>query len=234
VDQAILVAQREGARLHGLHMVASEEKKVAPAVETIKKEFEQRCQQADVPGELTLAAGSVARKICDRARWVDLVVVNLAYPPAPRVLSRLSSGFGTMIRRCPRPILAVPGKTSRLNSALLAYDGSPKGEEALFVATYLAGRWGISLLVVTANENGHHANEILQRARSYLDSNGVGATFVATRGSAGEEVLKAAEDHNSDLIIMGGYGYNPVMEVVLGSAVDQVLRESGTPVLICR
>jgi nucleotide-binding universal stress UspA family protein len=163
-----------------------------------------------------------------------LVVVNLAYPPAPRLLSRLSSGFGTMIRRCPRPILAVPGKTTPLNSALLAYDGSPKGEEALFVATYLAGTWGIPLVVVTVNENGHRAGEILGRARNYLDSSGVPATFIATRGSPGDEVLRAAEAHSSDLILMGGYGYNPVMEVVLGSAVDQVLRESGRPMLICR
>jgi nucleotide-binding universal stress UspA family protein len=33
---------------------------------------------------------------------------------------------------------------------------------------------------------------------------------------------------------MGGYGHSPVMEVVLGSAVDQVLRESRQPTLICR
>lgn len=234
VEQAILVAQREGARLHGLHMLASQDKRAASAARAIKQEFERRCQAAGVPGELTLAAGSVARRICDRARWVDLVVVNLAYPPAPRLLSRLSSGFSTMIRRCPRPILAVPGGTTPLNSALLAYDGSPKGEEALFVATYLAGIWGIPLVVVTANENGRHAGEILGRARKYLDSSGVQATFIAARGSPGEQVLKIAQAHNSDLIVMGGYGYKPVMEVVLGSAVDQVLRESGRPMLICR
>jgi nucleotide-binding universal stress UspA family protein len=33
---------------------------------------------------------------------------------------------------------------------------------------------------------------------------------------------------------MGSYGYNPVLEVVLGSAVDQVLRSSQHPTLICR
>jgi nucleotide-binding universal stress UspA family protein len=36
------------------------------------------------------------------------------------------------------------------------------------------------------------------------------------------------------LIIMGGYGFSPVMEIVLGSAVDEVLRTSRRPVLICR
>jgi nucleotide-binding universal stress UspA family protein len=33
---------------------------------------------------------------------------------------------------------------------------------------------------------------------------------------------------------MGGYGFSPLVEVVLGSAVDQVLRESSRPVLVCR
>jgi nucleotide-binding universal stress UspA family protein len=33
---------------------------------------------------------------------------------------------------------------------------------------------------------------------------------------------------------MGGYGYSPLLEVMLGSTVDQVLRESSLPTLICR
>jgi nucleotide-binding universal stress UspA family protein len=36
------------------------------------------------------------------------------------------------------------------------------------------------------------------------------------------------------LIVMGGYGRGPVLEVVLGSALDQVLRQSHRPTLICR
>jgi nucleotide-binding universal stress UspA family protein len=33
---------------------------------------------------------------------------------------------------------------------------------------------------------------------------------------------------------MGGYGFRPLLEVVLGSTVDQVLRWRRWPVLICR
>jgi nucleotide-binding universal stress UspA family protein len=36
------------------------------------------------------------------------------------------------------------------------------------------------------------------------------------------------------VLLMGGYGFAPVFEVVLGSVVDEVLRESQKPVLICR
>jgi nucleotide-binding universal stress UspA family protein len=33
---------------------------------------------------------------------------------------------------------------------------------------------------------------------------------------------------------MGGYGFNPALEIVLGSTVDEVLRTGQLPVLICR
>jgi nucleotide-binding universal stress UspA family protein len=33
---------------------------------------------------------------------------------------------------------------------------------------------------------------------------------------------------------MGGYSAKPVREVVLGSSVDEILRESRLPILICR
>jgi nucleotide-binding universal stress UspA family protein len=53
-------------------------------------------------------------------------------------------------------------------------------------------------------------------------------------GPVAEVILSTAGAHDSDLILMGGYGYSPVVEVVLGSAVDEVLRASRQPVLICR
>jgi nucleotide-binding universal stress UspA family protein len=233
LEQAIVVAKKEDGVLHGLHVVQSDAQKHSPAALAIQTEFERRCQEAAVAGALSIATGTVPSQICSRSRWVDLLVVNLAYPPAPQPLSRLSSGFSNLIRRCSRPILAAPGLSTGLNSALLAYDGSPKAEEALFVATYLALKWTIPLWVVTVIDNGT-TKEILDRARKYLTDHGVQATYLKKRGGVARTVLKTAETVDSDLIIMGGYGSNPVVEVVLGSSVDRVLRESRRPVLVCR
>jgi len=234
VEQAILIAQREGARLHGLHVVSDEEEKDRASVLAMKEEFEGRCAAAGIAGDFAVTVGSIARQICDRARWVDLVILNLAHPPGPQPASRLSSGFGTLIRRCPRPILAVPGKTSPLSSALLAYDGSPKGREALYVAAYLAAQWRIPLVALTVSEEGKDTEKILQSTSQYLNSGSTKVTFIETRGEVGAAILAAARDQKSELLIMGGYGHRPVMEVMLGSAVDQVLREADFPVLICR
>ena len=75
---------------------------------------------------------------------------------------------------------------------------------------------------------------MLAHAQRYLENHGVQATYLKNSGQVAEVILKTAEECKSDLIVMGGYGWRPELEVVLGSAVDQVLRESLTPVLVCR
>jgi nucleotide-binding universal stress UspA family protein len=233
-DQALEIARREDVRLRGLHVSPSEAQKETDTARAVQEEFDRRCQEADVPGKLGFAYGKVSRLICERARWTDLVVLSLGHPPRSQPMTRLGSGFRTLLLRCSTPVLTVPGVCSPLSRALLAYDGSPKAEEALFVATYLAGRWGIPLVVVSVPEKSCAAEEAVARVQDYLTSCRVQATFVRERGPAGEVILGTARDHGCDLILMGGYGHNRVVEVVLGSAVDRVLRESQWPVLICR
>lgn len=234
LEQALQVAGHEGGRLWGLHVVATEAQKDSQAAQDVEAEFHRRCQAAGIPGRLAIEVGGVARRICERNRWTDLVVVNLSYPPPLKPAAKLSSGFRTLIRRCVGPVLAVPGAGSPLDRALLAYDGSPRADEALFVATYLADRWHTSLAVVTVMENSRIASDTLARAQSYLESHAVQAAYVQETGSAPEAIVKTAQEQGSNLIIMGGYGHSPVLEVVFGSAVDHVLQTNQWPTLICR
>ena len=138
-----------------------------------------------------------------------------------------------MLRRCASPVLAVPGVVSPLNRALLAYDGSPKADEALFVSTYLAGRWKVDLTVVTVLTGEQTSAKTIRRARRYLERHGIEAKYVTERGPVGEAILQAAEEHGSELMVMGGYS-SPVLEIVFGSTVDEMLRDGRCSVLICR
>jgi nucleotide-binding universal stress UspA family protein len=234
LDQAIVIARREDAQIHGLHVIPEAGQKEDPAALGVQQEFNARCSQANIEGSLVLAVGEVTHTICQRARWTDLVVTKLTYPPAPQPLSKLGSGFRQLIQRCPRPLLATPQMVSPMDQALLAYDGSPKGREALLVATYLAGRWQTSLTVVTILSNGHINNQTIQEAHQYLDRHGVAAEYREEKGPVAETILGVCEEIQANLLIMGGYGFTPVLEIVLGSTVDQVLREAHKPMLICR
>jgi nucleotide-binding universal stress UspA family protein len=234
LEQALIIAQQEGSQLHGLHVVPRKKDRNKSAVMEVQEKFNHRCDQAGVIGRLNIAVGSIAEQICEYAHWTDLVVVNLTYPPAPRPLAKLSSGFRDLIRSCPRPILATPHTISQLNRALLAFDGSPKACEALFIATHLACKEKASLMVVSVAENERVTTETLNQAREYLEAQEVEASYLNRSGSISGVILESSKEYDCDLLIMGGYGYHPVLEVVLGSTVDKVLRESHRPMLICR
>jgi nucleotide-binding universal stress UspA family protein len=89
-------------------------------------------------------------------------------------------------------------------------------------------------LVVLTVETDRTKLEAQKRAQEYLTEHRVSATFAHKSGPAAEAILKTVEEHGCDLIIMGSYGPNPLVEVVMGSTVDDVLRTSRKPVLICR
>ena len=234
LEQGLLVAQHEDAQIFGLHIVADEMTAQSDAVQQVRSEFEARCEAAGISGSLIVEADNIADGICERSVLADLVVLSLAHPPGTSPIARLGSGFSSIVRRSARPILAVPGDARTVDRVLLAYDGSVKAKEALFVATYLAERWPVQLAVITLHENDRAAGDIQDFARKYLEMHEVQAVCVRERGPAAEAVLKTAGQLASDLIVMGGYGYKPVVEVVLGSTVNRVLRESDRPVLICR
>lgn len=87
---------------------------------------------------------------------------------------------------------------------------------------------------MTVLENKNDATKNLEKAQRYLEAHGVGADYITREGPVAKTILNICEYSGCDLLIMGGYGSNPLVEVVLGSVVDQVLRECHPPTLICR
>ena len=238
LDQAARFGKAKGARLYGLSVIPPDNVGDAERARRTKTAFEQRCREHDMPGELAIETGKIARRICERAVWTDLIVMHLAHPPGQLPLQKLKSGFRTILHRCSRPLLTVPGQATTMAHALLAYDGSPKSDEALFVSAYLAGRWGVKLTVMTVTEVGQVTSKTMAQAKSYLRKHDIEATYMNAplreHGSVGAAVLGTIKEQGCDHVIMGGYGRKAVLEMVLGSTVDYVLRGSRVPTLICR
>jgi nucleotide-binding universal stress UspA family protein len=235
LGQAIEIARREEGRLQGLHV--SQPDSLENTGLSLQSEFNRRCEIAGVQGGFLMTKGDITRQISDHSRWSDLIVLHLAYPPPLKPFEALSSGLHKLIQRCSRPILAVPSAAEgaiNTNRILLAYDGSPKAEEALYIATYMSGKWGLSLDVLTVFENDHIPPETLLRAQVYLDEHGIQANYIHNRGPAGDLIISTFNEQNYDLLLIGGYGSNPVIDVVLGNVVHQALRKTRRPILICR
>ncbi len=130
--------------------------------------------------------------------------------------------------------MAVPGNISGLHNALLAFDDSPKAIEALYLSAYISTKWKTPLTVISVLETGGVSEDTLEKARQYLDSYKLEATFIKSAGSIDQAITKAIDDYACDFLLIGGYGHSPLVDVVLGSTVDQLLNDVKIPVLICR
>ena len=114
------------------------------------------------------------------------------------------------------------------------------------------GKKWLSLFFPTARPSGDEAESLghrhtgpdaqglgmpvdgLDRAQQYLQGHNIHAHFVERKGNPGQEILQTAQEKNCNLIVMGSYGYRAVLEIAMGSAVDQIFRSFGGSVMVCR
>jgi nucleotide-binding universal stress UspA family protein len=232
LEQAIYIAQRDDANIHGLHTVENQKKFDQAEAAALQAQFNEICERANVQGALAVEVGEPTRKILERAALTDLIVMKVAHPPTTG-LKVIASNIRSLLLRSSRPVLAIPGKVSRLEHILLAFDGSPKSQEALFIATYFAEQWKTKLSILSAPEDRVSKNSAQDFARNYLEFNEVEAQFITKKYSV-EALKSTAAEIQADLIVMGSYGGWILKHVTVGSSINFLLRESELPILICR
>lgn len=236
-EQALWIAQREGARISAIHLVASAEELESDKVKRLREIFYWRLGETGVQGSLAIEVGEPGKRILERAFFTDMVIVKMNYAPGIQPLQKLRSGFRTLVRKTPQPLLVVPGFMRPVKRLLLAYDGSPKGKEAMYIAAYLAIHWKVELYILTTYRDADQKEEMkkhINKARSYMRFGGVFYKAHLRKGLTGQNILNFVKEKNVDMVIMGSYGSAPIKEVMSGSTIDYVLDSIQIPVLICK
>ncbi len=234
LEQALVIASRENSQLLGLHVISPKSRSSTARTQSMEKKFIKRCDEQAVRGHLTILKGDVAKVVNRKALLADLIVLNLEHPPEDSLSARITSGMLDIIRRSGRSVLATPHMVSPLTRIMLAYVDSPTSREALFLSAYFAGRWGASLGVVSVSASPEKANQIQAPVRAYLKKRQLVASFFQPGGYVSEGILKTAVDFNADLLVIGGFNRPPMVEVVLDMTLDQLLRTSTIPILVCQ
>ncbi|MCJ7735177.1 MAG: universal stress protein [Anaerolineales bacterium] len=235
LDQAIIISNMENSRIHGIHIHPESPSPNQLDHQHLESAFQSHCQNAGVTeSDFLVAAGEIGKVLCEHARFADLILIPLNHPPGQKPIDRLSSGISTLIRSCPVPILTVPSPPTNLSTILLAYDGSIKAREAMYLAAYFGTQRQSSLIVLTSMAGLPNADLVQKEAREYLSQYPLESRFITTEAPVADEISNLTQDREIDLILIGGYGGTRLIDFMMGSVVDQVLREIRLPVLICR
>jgi len=233
--QAAEIARLEDSTLRGLHVMPADNPKARAHGQEVLNAFGERCQQMGISCTTSLAHGDVADRIIERSRWVDLVVINQRRVHGRWSERPLGTIFQTVASQVARPVLAVPGADLRpIRRVVLAYDGSPKAREALFVLKHMMQNWQVQATVISVADGGTN-ERMLDDVCGYLGENQcpvIDRRYV--EGPVDEAILRVMGEVEGDLLLMGGFGHQPLLKAFLGSTVDRVLRMAWFPVLVCR
>jgi nucleotide-binding universal stress UspA family protein len=193
--------------------------------------FEARAQEAGVGFETVLREGNVSEILAEESQDCDLVAVGSRGVNAQHRRDLVGRHADSLARRMPAPLLVTPADYVEFRLPVLAWDASPKAKKALALVAELAALLELSVRVVTAGDDEREGRSRLAEAEEDLRIRRVTTTGSWRPGHA-DDAIFAEIGAGEDLVAMGAHGHGRVVELVLGSTTDRVLRAATVPVLL--
>jgi nucleotide-binding universal stress UspA family protein len=200
----------------------------------ILEEFNQRCKQKGIRHQTFLDMGIIPNEICERAKTADLVVLGHKGINEGFSTGLLGGTAESVTRRSPRPIFVSTKVFKEIAHPLLAYDGSQRASSAMESAAEFCTQLRLPLTILYVPKEERMGEQVLQKARSYLNSYGIETRYELARGYPEQKIVDYLVNFNYDLLFIGAYGHRRIIEMVLGSTTEYVLRKSPCPVFLNR
>ena len=193
--------------------------------------FESRAKEADVAFEPVLREGNVAQILEEESEKADLAAVGSRGANAAHRRDLIGRHADALTRRMPAPLLVAPSEYREFRAPLLAWDGSAKSRKALVLTAEIAALFELPVRVVTAADDDREGQTRLAEAEEELRYRRVVASGFCRSGHP-DDAIFGEIGAGADLIAMGAHGHGRVVELVLGSTTDRVLRAATVPVLL--
>lgn len=91
---------------------------------------------------------------------------------------------------------------------------------------------GMGMTIVQIQDD--HRKKSLDLLKKLDREEGLNAEAVVVDGAPHREIVRYAEDHDIDMIIMASHGYGFFSRAIMGSTTERVIRHAHCPVLVYR
>jgi len=198
------------------------------------QEFTNEATKRHVRADTVLGMGVVANEIAERARTADLVVIGHRGVNEKFSSGLLGSTAESITRKCPKPVFVSTMDFRPVTRPLLAYDGSQRAAAAMHAAAEFCVSLSLPLTVVTVCNDPESGEKVIGDARKYLASYDLTSAYEVQMGNAPEQIIATIKERDFDLLFIGAYGHSRILEMVLGSTTEYVVRNSPCPVFLNR
>lgn len=117
------------------------------------------------------------------------------------------------------------------DTLLITVDGSAPAKRAAKYGLELAAIYDASVDLLHVTDDEERGNRILDEATAFDIAGNPTVERHLVEGKPGKAIVKHAETLDADLVVMGRYGRSGIVEHLLGSTSERVLRNIDVPVL---
>lgn len=228
--------------------------------ETVLEQAARGLVREGVTIERVILRGRPATAIVDDARTANVDLIVLGSRGHGTIVSMLIGSVAKEVAdQAPCPVLVARG--GQLTRVVLAHDGSvhARAAEELLIQWPIFGNAAIEVVSVAQQTGPWHLppsatlytpstpdyfeayREVLrehtavaQEAAARLGREGLRASAVIVEGDPAKAILRVADDHQADLILLGTHGRTGLERLLLGSVARNVMVHASVSVLVVR
>lgn len=216
-------------------MIAAVQRKSSAAARDILETFRNEAGRREVLGDCLLKTcpnSDVTTLLVGEARVHDLTVIPIAD------VDGIEQWYGeAVVFGSGRPVLILPeaGPAPRLDSVLVAWDGTRAAARALSDALPLLSLAKTISVVTIVGEKPLGAGEFETDLTRHFARHNLKFSFhqVESKGRAiGDVLASAAAQRECDLLVMGAFGHSRIRDFVLGGATKSMLANPPLPLFL--
>jgi len=195
--------------------------------------LKDQCAAIDVPVTTDLLFGGITELVDREVAQAKLLALGrrgLGHASDPQ---HLGSNFRAIAHHTQKPMVIGGDHQEKIQSVLLAYADSERARHALKWVTEVQRAMPSQVIVFNAtSDDGHSEQKLIDIRARVAESGLIDWRLVHSEGQPAAEIVRAAAEYQVDLIAMGGYRHSALVEWMVGSTMDRVLRETTLPVLV--
>lgn len=223
-----------GSSAYKAAVVAERRQEASEANDRLRRAFANECVAHNMPVDLLISEGDVARILLQAAARRDLIVTGFDTGFHGDLAGRQSEMLAALLARTPRPLIVCPEQIPTGKGVLVAYDASLPAMRSLQLFALLGFARDQPICITSVEANPAGARQSADSASDYLRCHGytVESSAINSKADPSEVLRIEVADRKVGMLVMGAYGRHGLRSYFFGSTTNTLITAPPTALFV--
>ncbi len=169
----------------------------------------------------TIKTGIIYSTIIESSENADMVIIGKKGVNSSYERGILGSNIEPVVRKIEKPLFVANEHFYTPRTLVVAYDGSGVSEKALEYAKFYKSHFdNVTIRIINVGNDEEKAKELFKELPTYIDKQ-----FINSKNTS-QAIIDYTSQQDNPLLCIGAYGKNRLLEMILGSTTESILRKN--------